>query len=126
MLRKAHRPIFAATHLLARLVGHDNNFFTIPKDHDPEDIIEVTMEDLNDEQKKLIGANVDAYTKLCLQFFNKIRGKVIQKSQLLNPSVTMIPVDDRLKLLTCKAFKIWSMRPSIMRWSINLAFWTTH
>jgi hypothetical protein len=51
VLRKTRHSIFAAIRFLARPVGHDSNFFTMPEDHDPEDIIEVTMEDLNDEQK---------------------------------------------------------------------------
>jgi hypothetical protein len=69
------------------------NFFTMREETDPENIIEVTMEDLNDEQKKLIEANRDAYTKLCLDSSNKIRGKVIQQSQLPTPSITVTTTD---------------------------------
>jgi hypothetical protein len=44
---------------------------------DPENVIEVTKEDLDDEQKKLVEANRDAFTILSLESFSKIRGKVI-------------------------------------------------
>jgi hypothetical protein len=51
VLRKIHRPIFAATCFLARPVGHDNNNnnFTMPDNHNTEDIFEVSLEDLNEE-----------------------------------------------------------------------------
>jgi hypothetical protein len=74
-------------------VGHDYNFFTMPEDHDPEDIIGVTLEDLDEEQRKLIEANIDAFTKLCLDSFSKTRGKVIQKNQLPTPSVTVLQAE---------------------------------
>jgi hypothetical protein len=49
MLRKTHHPIFTATCFLARPLGHDNNFITMPEVTDPENIIKVTLEDLDDE-----------------------------------------------------------------------------
>jgi hypothetical protein len=93
MLHKIHHSVFAATRFLARLVGHDCNNFTMPENHNAEDVIEVTFEDLDDEQKKLVEAIRDAFTKLCLDLFNKTRGKVIQKSQLSTPSVMVTPTD---------------------------------
>jgi hypothetical protein len=93
VLRKTHRLIFTATRFLARSVGDDNNFITMPEVTDRENVIEVTMEDLNDEQKKLIEANRDAFTKLCLESFSKITGKVIQKNQLPTLSITVTTTD---------------------------------
>jgi hypothetical protein len=78
--------IFAATCFLPRPVGHNNNDFTMPENHNAGDIIEVTFEDLDDKKKKLVEINRDAFTKLCLDSFSKTRGKVIHKSQLPNPS----------------------------------------
>jgi hypothetical protein len=49
MLHKTHRSILAATCFLAHPVGHDNNFITMPEVTDPENIIKVTLEDLDDE-----------------------------------------------------------------------------
>jgi hypothetical protein len=70
-------------------VGHDYNFFTMLEDHNVEDVIEVTLEDLDEEQRKPVEANRDAFTKLCLESFSKTRGKVIQKNQLPTPSITI-------------------------------------
>jgi hypothetical protein len=111
MLRKIHRPIFAATRFLARTVGHDNNNFTMPDNHNAEDVIEVSLEDLVEEQKKLIKAHKDAFTKLCLDSFSKTRGKVIQQSQLPTPSVTVTPTDPSAGI----AFKTRLIWPYIMR-----------
>jgi hypothetical protein len=58
-------------------VGLNNNNFTMPEDHNVENVIEVTLEDLNEERKKLVEANMDAFTKLCLESFSKTRRKVI-------------------------------------------------
>jgi hypothetical protein len=38
----------------------------MPEDHDPQDVIEVALEDLNEEQRKLVEAKRDALTKLYL------------------------------------------------------------
>jgi hypothetical protein len=75
-------------------VGHDYNFFIIPEDHDPEDIIKVTLEDLDDEQRKLVKANRDTFTKLCLESSSKTRGKVIQKNQLPTPFIMITSPTD--------------------------------
>jgi hypothetical protein len=74
-------------------VGHDNNNFTMPQNHHAEDVIEVFLENLNEEQKKLVEANRDAFTKLWLESFSKTRGKVIQKNQLPTPSIMVTPID---------------------------------
>lgn len=71
MLCKIHCSIFAVTRFLAHPVGHDYNLFTMPKDHNQEDVIEVALEVLNDEQRKLVEDNRDAFVKLCLDSFNK-------------------------------------------------------
>lgn len=64
------------------------------ENHGAEDIIEVTMEYLDDEQKKLVEDNVNALVKLCLDSFSKTWGKAIQKSQLSTSSVMVIPADE--------------------------------
>jgi len=56
----------------------------MPEDLDHQNVIDVTMDDLDEEQKKLVQANVDNYMKLCLESFGKIRNKVVQKEQLPN------------------------------------------
>jgi hypothetical protein len=61
-------------------VGHDNNNFTIPENHSAKDVIKVTFEELDDEKKRLVQANTDAFTKLYLESFSKTKSKVIQKS----------------------------------------------
>lgn len=96
MLHEIHHPNFAATRFLACSVGPDNNFFTMLEDHDPEDIIEVTLEDLNEEQRKLVEDSRDAFTKLYLHSFSKTRGKVIQQNQLPTPSITITSTIDGL------------------------------
>lgn len=93
MLCKIHRLIFAATSFLICLVRHNNNNFTMLENHSAEDVIKVSFEELNEEQNKLVvvEANRDAFTKLSLESFNN--GKVIQKSALPTPSVTVTPID---------------------------------
>jgi hypothetical protein len=49
----------------------------MPENHNAEDVIKVTLEDLNEDQRKLVEANGDAFTKLCLDSFSKTRGKMI-------------------------------------------------
>jgi hypothetical protein len=61
----------------------------VPENNNAEDVIEVTLEDLNEEQKKLVEVNIGAFTKLYLEFFRKTRGKVIRKGQLPTPSITV-------------------------------------
>jgi hypothetical protein len=46
---------------------------------DLEDVIDVTMNDLNNDQKKMIHANMESYMKLCLESFSKTQNG---KSQL--------------------------------------------
>jgi hypothetical protein len=60
---------------------------TMPEDTNPKNIIEVTMEDLNDEQRKMVEDNKDAFVRLCLDSFGKTRGRVIHKSSLPTPFV---------------------------------------
>jgi hypothetical protein len=67
--------------------------FTMPENHNVEDVIEVTLEDLDEEQRNLVEANRDALTKLYLDSLSKTRGKVIQKNQLLTPSIMVTPTD---------------------------------
>jgi hypothetical protein len=64
--------------------------FTMPENHNAEVVIEACLEDLDEEQRKLVEANRDALTKLCLDSFSKTRGKVIQKSQLSTLSVALL------------------------------------
>jgi hypothetical protein len=85
---------FEATCFLTRLVGPDRNNFTMPENYNAEDVIEVTFEDLDDEQKKLVEENRDAFTKLCLESFSKTRGKVILKNQLPTQSITVTSTTD--------------------------------
>jgi hypothetical protein len=73
-------------------VGHNYNFIML-ENHDPENVIEVALEDLEEEQRKLVEANRYAFTKLCLKSFSKTRGKVIQKCQLPTPSVMVTPTN---------------------------------
>jgi hypothetical protein len=47
-------------------MGHDNNNFTMSNNHSAKDVIEVCLEDLDEEQKKLVEAHRDALTKLSL------------------------------------------------------------
>jgi hypothetical protein len=102
VLCKIHRLIFAATRFLARPVGFDNNF-TMRDNHNAEDIIEVSPEDLDEDQKKLVEAHRDAFTKLCLDSFSKTRSKMIQKNQLLTPSITVTPIDPFAYMDTSRA-----------------------
>jgi hypothetical protein len=67
--------------------------FTKPENHNAEAVIEITLEDLDEEQRKLVEANRDAFTKLCLDSFSKTRGKVIQKNQLPTPSIIVLPAE---------------------------------
>jgi len=46
---------------LVRLVGHDYDFVNISETNTAEDVIEVPMQDLNEEQKKLVPNNLDAF-----------------------------------------------------------------
>jgi hypothetical protein len=62
----------------------------MPENHNAEVVIEACLEDLDEEQRKLVEANRDALTKLCLDSFSKTRGKVIQKSQLSTLSVALL------------------------------------
>ena len=60
----------------------------MPEDLDHQNVIDVTMDDLDKEQMKLVLANVDNYMKLCLESFGKIRNKVVQKAgQLISARV---------------------------------------
>jgi hypothetical protein len=94
-----------ATRFLARLVGHDNNNFTTPENHNAKGVIVVTFEDLDDEQKKLVEANRDAITKLCLESSSKTRGKVIQNSQLPTPSITVTTPDGSAESSGARTFQ---------------------
>ena len=40
---------------------HDYNFVNISETNTAEDVIEVPMQDLNEEQKKLVPNNLDAF-----------------------------------------------------------------
>jgi hypothetical protein len=55
---------FCVNMLLARPVGHENNFkmnILKPGEIDPDNIINVTMEDLNDAQRQLLLKTMDDY-----------------------------------------------------------------
>lgn len=91
--------------ILARSVEHDNIFIGIPEIVDVEDMIKINTDDLNDEQKELIQTNVDAYMKLCLESFGKIRNGAVQKSQLLNPSVTTAPLNESAEATSALNFQ---------------------
>jgi len=54
-------PNFTARRFLVRLVGHDYDFVNILETNTAEDVIEVPMQDLNEEQKKLVPNNLDAF-----------------------------------------------------------------
>ena len=54
-------PNFTARRFLVRLVGHDYDFVNISETNTAEDVIEVPMQDLNEEQKKLVPNNLDAF-----------------------------------------------------------------
>ena len=71
---------FCINTFLAYSVGHDNNFVSMLEVSDLEDMIEVTMQDLNKEQK------------LRLESSNETRNKMVQKASLPNPSITMSPM----------------------------------
>jgi hypothetical protein len=56
---------FYGNTLFGTPVGHDNNNFTLLDNHNAEDAMEVSLDDLDEEQKKLVEAHKDAFTKLC-------------------------------------------------------------
>jgi hypothetical protein len=91
VLRKIHHPIFVATRFLARPLGPNRSNFTMPENHNAEDVIQVTFEDLDDKQKKLVEENRDTFT---MESSSKTRGKVIQKNQLPTPSITVTSTTD--------------------------------
>jgi len=49
----------------------------MPEDGCTEDVIEVTMEDLDEAQKKLVQDNVEAFQNLCLDWFSNVRNRVV-------------------------------------------------
>jgi hypothetical protein len=76
-------------------VGPDNNFkMNIPKpgDIDPDNVINLTVEELNDAQKQLSQKALDEYHQACLRSFSSIRkGEVIQKTNFPKPrEITVI------------------------------------
>ena len=77
----------------------------MPEDLDHQYVIDVTMDDLDEEQKKLVQANVDNYMKLCLESFGKIRNKVVQKEQLPNSSITVAPIDGSAGETSAQSFQ---------------------
>ena len=57
--------------------GTRQHSISMPEDGCTEDVIEVTMEDLDEAQKKLVQDNLEAFQNLCLDWFSNVRNRVV-------------------------------------------------